>query len=195
MHFIKLQLFIDQNKRSKGSYNAQASMPAPAPKVAFLEWKKGYIVKSVGSGDEFTIIDIKSKDGVMHHEDCSLVLTAADGEFRELKASSMRSGRYEFVSYGDVAPPAPPPTAELPMRDDCMPMTVNIAGIREYYPRKMGEGTRILMIDKTAYIVADEVSAVESMIVRAGGYIAGSTPGGIKVIGMTNAADPVGGIA
>jgi hypothetical protein len=196
MHFIKVQLFIDQNKRSKGqSSYGSASMPPPVPKVPLLDWKKGYVIKSVASAEEFTIKEIKSKDGAMHNEDCSVVLVGNDGEMREPKASSMRSGRYEFVSYGDAVPPAPPPTAEPPMRDDCMPMTVNIACIREYYPRKMGEGTRILMADKTAYIVADECNEVTGMIIRAGGYIAGSTPNGIKVIGETNAADPIGGVA
>jgi hypothetical protein len=189
MHFITLQLFMDQNKRSKNSYSASASMPAPTPKVGFLEWKVGYIVKATGSGEEFTIMDIKSKDGLMHHEDCALVLTSAEGEKRELKASSMRSGRYEFSSFGDVAPPAPAKAAAVPMRDDCMPFYVNIAGIREFYPRKMGEGTRILMVDKTAYIIADDISAVTALIIKAGGYIA------TGVIGEVTKADPVGGIA
>jgi hypothetical protein len=186
--FIKLMLFIEQSKGAKNSFGA-ASMPAPTPKVPMAQWKVGYIIKGTTSGEEFTIREIKSKDGAMHHEDCSVVLVGVDSETRELKSSSMRSGRYEYVSSGDAEPPKGPEV--VTMREDCMPFIVNIAGIREFYPRKRGEGTRVLMLDKTAYIVADEFGAMEVMIKKAGGVIANGT----KVIGETNAADPVGGVA
>jgi hypothetical protein len=163
---IKLLLFKEQSKTKAGNFSAPAYMP---PRVPFLSWKEGYIVKST-AGEEWTIKSIQSKEGtVMKHEDCEVTLVNVAGETRTIKSKSLRSG-YEYESSGDVKEPEAPQPVEV-VRDDCVPIIVNIEGIREFYPRKAGEGTRVLMNDKTAYIVADAFAAVSAKYVQAGGKI------------------------
>lgn len=141
--FIQLQMFAEQNGRKAGSVKMESAVP-------FKQWKVGYIVR--GSQEDFTIKRIDSSDGAMHYQDCTVELENKAGETRVVKGSTLQSG-YNFVSKGDVVEP---PTE----RTDVIPFGVNAAGIREFYPRKSGEGTRILMMDKTAYIVADSFEDV-----------------------------------
>lgn len=173
--FIRLQMFLEQSKKHKGNADYGSASFAPTPQYTFSQWKVGFWIKN--STEEFKITGIKSSDGAMHNEDTTVTLESAAGEKRELKGSSVRSG-YSFVSVGDVEMPK----TEVIVQDriDCMPMLINIAGIREFYPRKNAEGTRILMLDKTAYVVADLFPQVETKIAKAGGYI------GAGVVGETN---------
>jgi hypothetical protein len=165
VRMITLLMFKEQSSKNKGmaNYGAAAFLP---PSLPFPQWKEGYFVKN--ATEEYKIMKIKSSDGAMHNEDCTVILVNAAEETRELKGRSLRGG-YQFVSYGDVAPPTEPATS--PVRDDCVKLFLNIGGVREFYPRKSGEGSRILMMDKTAYIVADTSDEVAAAIVRAGGYI------------------------
>lgn len=178
VHMIMLLMFKEQSSKNKGNTNyGSASFGATiAPSLPFPKWKEGYFVKN--ATEEFKIVKIKSSDGAIHNEDCMVTLVNSSEETRELKGRSLRGG-YTFVSYGDVTPPTEAP-AEVPVRDDCTKLYLNIAGIREFYPRKSGEGTRILMMDKTAYIVADTSTEVAAAIVRAGGYIGAGIVGDVN---------------
>lgn len=169
--FIKLQMFIEQSKKG---YGQSASFKPAQPTLGFSKWKVGHFIKSESAPDEFKITKIESADGAMHNEDCTVTLESATGETRQLKGSSLRS-RYQFVSFGDTIN-----LEEPPPRDDVMAFYVNPLGIREFYPRKQGEGSRILMMDKTAYIVADTAEDIAKMILRAGGYT------GAGIVGEVN---------
>lgn len=179
-NFIILQMFIEQSSKNKGgNFGASAFVPAP-PQFTFASWQVGFFVASSRSesGEEFKITKITAKDGKMANDDCSVTLQNAAGETREVKGSTLRSS-YKFVSVGDVVIEQPKlETVATPMRTDCMPLHVNIAGIREFYPRKSGEGTRIIMMDKTAYIVADPIASIELLVRKAGGYTGAGTFGG-----------------
>jgi hypothetical protein len=183
LHMIMLLMFKEQSSKNKGNANyGGASFAATlAPSLPFPKWKEGYFVKN--ATEEFKIVKIKSADGAMHNEDCMVTLVNSSEETRELKGRSLRGG-YTFVSYGDETPPNETLTggifSDAPVRDDCTKLYLNIAGIREFYPRKSGEGTRILLLDKTAYIVADTAAEVAAAIIRAGGYI------GSGIIGDVN---------
>lgn len=156
--FIELNMFKEQNQ-GKGKNN-YGTVPFPAPRVPFPQWKVGYIVK--GSTEEWTIKKIDSIDGTMHYEDCTITIVNND-EIREVKANTLRKS-YTFVSSGDQ--PSPLPTE----RDDTQIMLLNIEGIREVYPRQNGEGSRILMMDKTAYICADDIKEITAKIKSVGGF-------------------------
>lgn len=160
--FVTLQMFKNQNSRKSNSYSG-AKMESSVP---FLQWKPGYVVRSKG-GENFTIKEINSSDGAMRYQDCSVLLVNIAGETRLLKGATLQTG-YEFVSKGDVKDePEGNGHAPKAKRDDCVEMDMNVAGIREFYPRKNGDGTRLLMTDKTAYIVADKPHEVRLAIKRA----------------------------
>lgn len=163
--FVKLQMFKDQNSRKASSPSLTSASSSAVP---FLQWKVGYVIKNknASSSDTWVIKKITSEDGKMHYQDTVVAIENAAEEKRELKGSTLQSG-YEFVSKGDVVDDVQEKPQEKPARDDCEVFVVNVSGIREFYPRKRGEGTRILMQDKTAYIVADTVDEVCLAIKRA----------------------------
>jgi hypothetical protein len=143
--FIKLSMFLDQRGGGKGKDTAKGTFLVP-----FRNWVQGYVlVASRSSNDEeWTIAEITSADGHMRREECEVRLVNKAGETRQVKGSTLQSG-YEFRSSGDVVPPV---TEE---RSDVKPIGIDMEGIREFYPRNAGEGTRIVMHDKTAYVVAE----------------------------------------
>lgn len=172
--FIRLQMFIEQRKKG---YSSSAPLPPPTPAARpFPEWKVGYFVKSAVSSntEEWKITNIESSDGLMHNEDCTVTLQNAAEETRTLKGRSLRAS-YQFVSTGDVVEPtpeAPPAPVEVPAREDVQFLTVNIDGIREFYARKYNaEGSRVLMLDKTAYIVVETPTMIHAMIEKTGGKV------------------------
>lgn len=163
--FIKLNMFRDQHS-GHGKKNLGNAAAMPAPRIPFLQWKVGYIVE--GTSEEWKIAQIKSADGALHHEDCSVVLVNKADEVRDIKASTLRSS-YKFVSTGDQPQPVPESTG-LMDRDDVQLLIMNIEGMRECHPRSSGEGSRILMMDKTAYIVADTAVEIAVKIDKVGGF-------------------------
>ena len=174
--FIRLLMFKDQNsKKGRGNDYGQVALPTQVVK-AFPQWKGGHFLKSARSEstEVWRIEKIESVDGAMHHEDCTVTLANQAGETRTVKGSSLRSG-YQFDSPGDVPEDVvEAAVTEAPARDDLQYMTVHIDGIREFYPRKHeSEGSRVMMNDKTAYVVADTTSDINKMIVAAGGKIVG----------------------
>jgi hypothetical protein len=156
--FTKLHMYLDQRGGGKGKGVAQATFTAP-----FRNWVVGYVVVASRSSndEEWTIRAISSADGSMRREECEVGLINKAGETRQVKGSTLQSG-YEFRSTGDL----PPPTQEE--RSDVKLLGVNIEGIREFYPRNAGEGTRILMIDKTIYIVAEPFYVIWDILEAAG---------------------------
>lgn len=175
---ICLQMFIEQSKSSKQNYGSASFVPPnAAPQFTFSQWQEGFYVKN--ASEEFKIKKIESSDGKPKNEDCTITLENAAGESRIVKGATLRKG-YEFVSIGDVQLPEPEKTAMPVMHPDCMPFYVNVAGIREFYPRKTNEGTRVLMMDKTAYVVADTVIEVANMVKKAGGYIGSGIVGDVN---------------
>lgn len=167
--FIKLQMFKDQ-KGGKSDYGRQAFVP---PSLPFVNWKAGYFVRSKRSDspEEWKITKIESADGAMHHEECSVTLENSARELRVVKGTSLRSG-YEFSSVGDVVEPPAPPTPDVPEREDVQFLVVNPTGIREYHVRSRGrEGSRVIMSDKTVYIVLETPQQIDGLIVKAGTHI------------------------
>jgi hypothetical protein len=164
--FAVLSMFLDQHGGK--SDVAKGSL---APTIPFRNWKVGYVVVSnrAEGGEEWTIKNIASADGLLHREDCTVDITNKAGETRNLKGSTLQAG-YAFVSTGDM--PAPEPEA----RTDVKPFGVQPAhgGVREFYPRSNGEGTRIIMGDKTTYIVAESFMEVWQKFAAAGVVIAQS---------------------
>lgn len=148
--FVKLSMFINQNQ--KKSNHTEATFVPP-----FGSWKIGHVL--VGSRttefEEWTIKSIDSADGKPRREDCVVSLVNTAGELRQVKGSTLQSS-YRFHSVGDVVEE---PKAS-PKRTDVQPMGIDPNGVREFYPRKSGDGTRILMHDKTAYIVAETFDEV-----------------------------------
>jgi hypothetical protein len=159
--FIMLQMFLAQNSRGSGS--SSSSTPRLETNVPFKSWRVGYIVCGKNNQEHFTLKEIHSTDGNLNYTDATALLVNAAGESRLVKGSTLQSG-YQFVSKGDVEEETEAPP-EKPVREDCTRMCINVADIREFYPRKRGaEGTRILMKDKTAYIVADSFDEVWLMV-------------------------------
>lgn len=173
---IRLMMFKDQSKTKASGFSGSYTPPPLPAKYTFSQLQVGFTLKSKtpGADEEFTIRKITSSDGKPKNEDCTIDLENKAGETRTVKGSTVRSG-YEFASTGDVVvePPAVGVMPVTPLREDCEWLGVNIAGIREFYARKRGEGSRILMLDKTAYIVADTVEEVANKIAKAGGYVEG----------------------
>jgi hypothetical protein len=158
--FIKLSMYLDQ--RSGGKDVAKSTFSVP-----FRNWLPGYVVVTRSSGDEeWTIAAIHSPDNKMRRENCEVQLINKAGETRLVKGSTLQSG-YEFRSSGDLPVP---PTDE---RSDIKPISISVQGIREFYPRNQGEGTRILMHDKTTYIVAESFYAIWDMLTE----VLGVSPG------------------
>jgi hypothetical protein len=151
-------MYLDQHGGGKGKTAATGTFIAP-----FRSWIVGYVVVASRSSneEEWTIKDIYSSDGKMRREDCEVQLINKAGETRLLKGSTLQSG-YEFRSSGDLPPPA---TEE---RTDVKSLGINIEGIREFYPRSAGEGTRLLMHDKTIYIVAEPFYYIWDLLEAAG---------------------------
>jgi hypothetical protein len=162
--FIQLQMYKDQHTGEK-SYSGSAPFVATVP---FSGWKIGYYVKSGSGTTNWKITNIESTDGEMHNEDCTVTIQDDADEIRTLKGRSLRAG-YQFVSTGDVR--GVPEETVPAVREDCQLMSVNIEGIREYYQRKWGSGSRVLMLDKTAYIVADSPGQIDTAIRAVGGKI------------------------
>lgn len=149
--FARLSMFLDQHGGKKsGNVASRAALSVP-----FKRWKPGYVVVSSRSNDaeEWTIKKIDSADGVPAREDCMVSLVNTATEIREVKGSTLQSS-YKFHSTGDLPPPAPEE------REDTKPIAVAPGGVREFYPRKDGEGTRIIMNDKTTYIVSEDFKTV-----------------------------------
>lgn len=169
--FVKLSMFIDQNSRGRSNSSQSAAMVIP-----FKRWRVGYVLVSerAAAGDEWTIKTIESPDGQPHRENCTITLINASGELRLVKGSTAQS-TYQFKSTGDAEPP---PQEE---RADVKPIVVSVIGIREFYPRSHGnEGTRILMHDKTAYIVAEPFGYVLEQV-QIAGLVVGSHSNGVMV--------------
>jgi hypothetical protein len=160
--FIKLNMYLNQRSGGKSGDVAKSTFTAP-----FRNWIVGYVVVASRSSndEEWTINCILSPDGKIRREDCEVTLVNKAGETRQVKGSTLQSG-YEFRSSGDLPPP---PTEE---RSDVKPIGVNLEGIREFYPRNRGEGTRILMHDKTTYIVAEGFDVIWDALHTAGLNIA-----------------------
>lgn len=169
MKFIEVHMFKDQ----KGAGRASAA-PATATltqAIAFLQWKEKYIVRRKSGADatEYTIVKIDSPDGKMAYNGCTVTLKSAADETVELKGSTLQSG-YAFVSKGDaekdglVEAPAKKP-GKFDGREDLQPMSIALDGIREFHPRTKGrDGTRIIMKDKTIYVVQEHYDEVKSQI-------------------------------
>jgi len=161
--FIWLSMYIDQHSGGKGNHDNVASGTFRIP---FKDWKVGYVLvatRSANTEEEWTIQNIQSPDGKPRREDCTIRLVNKAQEVRELKGSSVQSG-YEFKSTGDVEVE---PSA-VPERTDVKPLAVTVEGIREFYPRNNGEGTRLIMHDKTVYIVLEPFKTIWGMLIEAG---------------------------
>lgn len=171
---IRLNMFIEQHKGRSGSGFKAVGPIAVPPK----NWKVGYVLTSGTNPEQWTIKEIVSNDGKLHREDCTVKLKNAADEIRDLKGSSLMSGSYAFFSTGDVVEE---PTVQE--REDVMPFAVAIAGIREFYPRKNGEGCRLLMHDKTAYIVLEDFRAIWKLIETAGAAVGKTKDGAIVALG------------
>lgn len=165
MHFIRLHMFVEQRKG-----RASGSMSNATDSVPFKDWRVGHIV--TGSSEDWTITQINSSDSKMHYQDCEVQLVNKAGEQRTIKGSTLQSG-YKFASKGDAVDEETRGTANEPLgkytsRTDVTPFALSTDGVREFYPRKHGaEGTRILMKDKTAYVVAETFEEVWDGIKRA----------------------------
>lgn len=160
VHVVQLSMYLDQHSGGKGGHQEVAKGSFAIP---FRNWQPGYVVTASRSqnDEEWTIKNIVSADGKPHREDCVITLVNKAEETREVKGSTAQSG-YEFKSTGDVPPPAPEE------RSDVKPFGVQLEGIREWYPRANGEGTRIIMHDKTAYIVLESFTTIWDLMIEAG---------------------------
>lgn len=158
--FIKLSMFRNQNDRGTANHGT-ASFSAAVP---FKNWKVGYIVVTENNpNDEWTILKIESADGKCRRDECVVSLRNVAQEERTIKGSTLQSS-YKLKGYGDAAPP------EEEERSDIKPIAVNVAGIREFYERKDGRpGSRVLMLDKTAYVVSEDFNTIWSKVVTAVG--------------------------
>lgn len=167
--FIELSMYIEQHQ-SRGGNKSDAARGTFS--IPFKNWKPGYVLiaSRSSSDEEWTIKNIESTDGIPHREDCVIDLVNKAGELRQVKGSTAQSG-YEFKSTGDV----PMPKAEE--RQDIKPITINATAIREFYPRNHGEGTRVIMHDKTAYIVLESYTAVREMLLGNGLALASNGTG------------------
>jgi hypothetical protein len=161
---IQLSMYIDQHGKGGGKHQEVAS---GSFKLPFSAWALGHVViadqRRSNNDEEWTIKAIGSSDGKMHREDCTITLVNKAAETREVKGSTLQSG-YEFKSIGDAVPP---PELEQ-ARTDVKPLGVDLEGIREFYPRNSGEGTRLLMHDKTIYIVLESFSFIWRAMQEAG---------------------------
>lgn len=162
---IRLSMFLDQNSRTKNSTDNVASGQLTLP---FRLWASGHVLRTEANPEEWTIKTIEAApDHRMRREDCMVTLINVAKEMRQVRGATLQSS-YKFVSTGDVAPPEPEAEAQL-VRTDVKPFAVTVHAIREFYPRKHGnEGTRLIMQDKTAYIVAEPFDTVWSMCAAAG---------------------------
>ena len=158
--FIKLSMFRDQHSRGMTNQGT-ASFSAAVP---FKNWKVGYVVVTESNNaDEWTIKKIDSPDGKCRRDDCIVNLQNAASEERTIKGSTLQSS-YRLKGYGDASPP------EEEERSDVKPIAVNVAGIREFYERKDGRpGSRVLMLDKTAYVVVEDFNTIWAKVVTASG--------------------------
>lgn len=159
--FAKLSMFLDQHGGKKNAAtNAVMTLP-------FKRWKVGYVVVASRTDDteEWMIKSINSKDGIPAREDCTASLINKASEIREVKGSTLQSG-YKFKSTGDQ----PMPTPEE--REDTKPIAIAPSGVREFYPRKEGEGTRIILNDKTTYIVSEDFKTVWARFASIGAHVA-----------------------
>jgi hypothetical protein len=162
--FIKLHMFRNQHDRSSGTAShGTASFSAAVP---FKNWKVGYIVVTENNAtDEWTIKKIESEDGKLRRENCIVNLQNSAQEERTVKGSTLQSS-YKLKGYGDASPPDP----ETTEREDVKPIGINVAGIREFYERKDGRpGSRVLMLDKTAYVVMEDYNTIWGKVVTAAG--------------------------
>lgn len=160
---IKLSMYIDQRSGGKGN-KSQDTVASGSFKIPFSSWLVGYVVVSSRSstpGEEWTIKEIKSTDGKLRREDCEATLINSAAEVRLVKGSTLQSG-YEFKSTGDLPPPA---TNE---RTDVKEFGIDLEGIREFYPRNNAEGTRVIMHDKTVYIVLEKFDYIWRKFKEAG---------------------------
>jgi hypothetical protein len=168
MFHAKLSMFLDQHggKSSPNHVVSQATFELP-----FKKWKAGYVVVASrsDSDEEWVIKSIQSADGVLRRDDCSVTLINKATEVREVKGSTLQ-GSYKFKSTGDL--PAPEMTELAEGRTDVKPIGVDPRGVREFYPRQKGEGTRILMNDKTTYIVCEPFDVVWRKFAAVGAALA-----------------------
>lgn len=161
---IQLSMYLDQHGggKSKSKEVATGSFKLP-----FGTWIVGYVLiadqRRSTNDEEWMIKSIASSDGKVHREDCTVTLVNKAAETREVKGSTLQSG-YEFKSTGDL----PPPESVPEQRTDIKPIGIDLEGIREFYPRNGGEGTRLLMHDKTIYIILDSFDAVWRAMQNAG---------------------------
>ncbi len=158
--FAQLSMYLDQHGGKNVTVNASLTLP-------FKRWKSGYVVvSSRGSDDEeWTIKRIDSADGIPAREDCTVTLINKSTEIREVKGSTLQSG-YKFRSTGDLPMPEPEE------REDTKSIAIAPSGVREFYPRKdASTGTRIIMNDKTTYIVAEDFKTVWARFAEIGSHV------------------------
>jgi hypothetical protein len=157
---IRLSMFLDQNASGRSGSGTSRSADLVIP---FRLWKVGYVLRTETNPEEWTIKNIEAApDHTMRREDCMVTLINVAREMRVVKGATLSSS-YKLVGVGDATPP------EAEERADVKPFAVAVAGIREFYPRKHGnEGTRVIMHDKTAYIVLESFDTIWGMITVAG---------------------------
>jgi hypothetical protein len=159
---IQLSMYLDQHGGGKGKGQEVAS---GSFKIPFASWVEGYVViadqRRSQSDEEWTIKTIASTDGKMHREETTVTLVNKAAEVREVKGSTLSSS-YEFKSTGDVPPTMPD------QRADVKPLAIDLEGVREFYPRNNAEGTRLLMHDKTVYIVLEPFASLWQAMQEAG---------------------------
>lgn len=137
MKFVELKM-VDTRK------NKPIAKMAPP----FLEWQVGYTVRSKLSGQKWVITDIDT--GAMKYESTVTVRSRDGDETRTFRGATLQTG-YAYDS-GDASKPEAGPW---------LPISINPEAVRNFYPRKNGQpGTRILMTDGTAYVVANEYEEV-----------------------------------
>lgn len=171
--FIKLHKFLNQNKRGGTAANHGTSSFT----VPFKKWRPGHVLVSSTASDneEWTIKKIDSEDGTPNRE-CMATLRNAAGELREIKGSTLQKN-YKFQSHGDVPVEPEAPVSAFEGRIDVEPIGVNVAGIREFMPRSEGrEGCRVLMHDKTSYVVAENFEAIWTHVIRAAASVSALLP-------------------
>jgi hypothetical protein len=144
--FNTLDMIIGQGKKPSSS----STLDVPS----FLDYKIGYRVKSKnGGGNPFTIMAMDTDR--MTYGSFVTVKDEADEE-RKLKGATLQSG-YTFYDHGDIRDP---------QGGAIKTITINVDDIREFYPRKgNAPGTRIILKDKTTYIVANSDVDVRARII------------------------------
>lgn len=150
MSFVELKMLAVQ-KTGRYSRPVEATVP-------FLEWKVGYTVKSRSNYSEWMITEIADEvgnAGLNMGYSAIVSLRSPDGEEeRKVKGATLQTG-YQYLS-GAVGEDKPGAVWK--------PMMVNTAEVRNFYARKDDRpGSRVMMADGTAYVVADTYDELKEM--------------------------------